>query len=51
MSFLEKMHAAARAHELQTSDPWLKPISEALEGVEGMSTVALLDIVALGTDR
>lgn len=45
MSFLEKMRAAAREHEAPPADPWLKPISDALRGVEAMSTVALLDLV------
>jgi hypothetical protein len=45
MSFIEKMQEAARQLEMPPPDPWLKTLRKALEGVEVMSTAALLDIV------
>jgi hypothetical protein len=45
MSFIERMREAAKQLEAPPPDPWLKPISAALKGVQAMSTVALLDIV------
>jgi hypothetical protein len=45
MSFIEKMREAAKQLDAPPPDPWLKPISAALKGVQAMSTVALLDIV------
>ena len=45
MSFVERMQEAIKQLEAPPPDPWLKPISAALKGVQAMSTVALLDIV------
>jgi hypothetical protein len=45
MSFIAKMQEAAKRFDAPPPDPWLKPISGALKGVQAMSTVALLDIV------
>ena len=45
MSFVERMQEAIKRLEAPPPDPWLKPISAALKGVQAMSTVALLDIV------
>ena len=45
MSFIERMQEAVKQLEASPPDPWLKPISAALKGVQAMSTVALLDIV------
>jgi hypothetical protein len=45
MSFIERMRQAAKEMEAPPPDPWKKTLSEALKGVEGMSTVCLLDIV------
>jgi hypothetical protein len=45
MSFIERMQEAVKQLEASPPDPWLKPISAALKGLQAMSTVALLDIV------
>jgi hypothetical protein len=45
MSFISKMLEAAKQFEAPPPDPWKKTLSEALQGVEGMSTVGLLDLV------
>lgn len=46
MSFIEKMREAARQFEAPLPpDPWQKRLEKALAGIEGMSTVALLDLV------
>jgi hypothetical protein len=45
MSFLGKMRASARELENPPPDPWLKTVKRAVEGVDAMSTVALLDLV------
>jgi hypothetical protein len=45
MSFIERMRQAAKEMEAPPPDPWKKTLSHALKGVEGMSSVALLDIV------
>jgi hypothetical protein len=46
MSFIEKMRQAAAAFEVaRAEDPWRKPLEKALEGMEAMSTAALLDVV------
>ena len=45
MSFIEKMRRAAKEMESPPPDPWKKMLSGALKGVQGMSTVALLDLV------
>ena len=45
MSFVERMQEAIKQLDAPPPDPWLKPISAALKGVQAMSTVALLDIV------
>ena len=45
MSFIEKMRQAAKELAAPPPDPWKKTLGEALRGVEGMSTVCLLDIV------
>ena len=45
MSFIERMREASERLDAPPPDPWLKPISAALKGVQAMSTVALLDIV------
>jgi hypothetical protein len=45
MSFIERMRHAAKEMAAPPPDPWKKTLSEALKGVEAMSTVALLDLV------
>jgi hypothetical protein len=45
MSFVEKMQEAAKEMAARPPDPWKKPLSDALKGVDAMSTVALLDLV------
>jgi hypothetical protein len=45
MSFVERMQEAIKQLEAPRQDPWLKPISSGVKGVQAMSTVALLDIV------
>jgi hypothetical protein len=45
MSFVEKMQEAAKEMEARPPDPWKKPLSDALKGVDAMSTVALLDLI------
>jgi len=45
MSFIERMMQVAREMEAPPPDPWKKTLSNALKGVEGMSTAALLDLV------
>jgi hypothetical protein len=46
MSFVEKMrHAAKELEARRPPDPWKKTLSDALKGVDAMSTVALLDMV------
>jgi hypothetical protein len=45
MSFLEKMRAAADQLDAPPPDPWRKTIAKAVDGVDAMSTVALLDLV------
>jgi hypothetical protein len=45
MSFIERMRQAAKEMEAPPPDPWKKRLGDTLKDVEGMSTVALLDIV------
>ncbi|WP_155255633.1 hypothetical protein [Bradyrhizobium elkanii] len=45
MSFLEEMRKAGRQLDALPPDPWRKIIAHAIDGVEAMSTVALLDLV------
>jgi hypothetical protein len=45
MSFISRMREAAKQFEGPPPDPWKKTLSEALKGVQGMSTVGLLDLV------
>jgi hypothetical protein len=45
MSFVEKMQEAAKRFDTPPPDPWKKTLSDALNGVDAMSTVALLDLV------
>jgi hypothetical protein len=45
MSFISRMREAARQLEASHRDPWQPRLKRALEGVEAMSTVALLDLV------
>jgi hypothetical protein len=45
MAFLDKVRQASQQLEMPPPDPWLKTLRKALEGVEVMSTAALLDIV------
>jgi hypothetical protein len=45
MAFLDKVRQATEQLDLPPPDPWLKTLRKALEGVEVMSTAALLDIV------
>jgi hypothetical protein len=45
MSFIERMRQVAKEFEAPPPDPWKKTLSGALKGVEGMSTICLLDIV------
>jgi hypothetical protein len=45
MSFISRMREVAKQLEAPPPDPWKKTLSDALKGVEGMSTVCLLDIV------
>lgn len=46
MSFLERMRQAAREAEASHRDPWQPRLKRALEGVEAMSTAALLDLLS-----
>jgi hypothetical protein len=48
MAFLDKVRQASQQLEMPPPDPWLKTLRKALEGVEVMSTAALLDIVDAG---
>src|SRR6185312_5445560 len=45
MSFISRMLEAAKQLDAPPPDPWKKTLSKALKGVEGMSTVGLLDLV------
>lgn len=45
MSFLEKMRAAGELPDTPPPDPWRKAIASAVDGVEAMSTAALLELV------
>ena len=45
MAFLDRMHEAARRAEAHRRDPWEPRLKRALEGVEAMSTTALLDLL------
>jgi hypothetical protein len=45
MSFLEKLRQAAEQLEAAPPDPWRKTIDKAVEGMDAMSTAALLDVV------
>ena len=45
MSFISRMLEAAKQLDAPPPDPWKKTLSKALRGVEGMSTVGLLDLV------
>jgi hypothetical protein len=45
MSFVSRMQEAARQAEALRRDPWEPRLRRALEGVEAMSSVALLDLV------
>jgi hypothetical protein len=45
MSFISRMLEAAKQLEAPPPDPWKKTLSDALKGVEAMSTAALLDLV------
>jgi hypothetical protein len=45
MSFISLMQEAARQEEVLPRDPWEPRLRMALEGVEAMSTAALLDLL------
>ncbi|WP_426437534.1 hypothetical protein [Bradyrhizobium genosp. P] len=45
MSFLKKLQEAGEQHNSPPPDPWRKIIANAVNGVEAMSTAALLDLV------
>jgi hypothetical protein len=45
MSFLEKIRDAGKQLDALTPDPWRKTIANAVDGVEAISTAALLDLV------
>lgn len=45
MSFIEKMRESAKQFAAPPPDPWRKIIEKGLEGMEAMSTAALLDLV------
>ena len=45
MAFLDKMREAERQAEATHRDPWHPRLKRALEGVEAMSTAALLDLL------
>jgi hypothetical protein len=45
MSFIEKMREIARQCDAPPPDPWRRAIANAVDGVEAMSTAALLDLV------
>lgn len=45
MSFLEKMRAADTQLDAPSPDPWRKTIASAVDGIEAMSTTALLELV------
>ena len=51
MSFTGKMREASQRSDVPPPDPWRKPLEEALRGVEGMSTAALLDVVGAPPER
>ena len=45
MSFLEKMRKVGKQFEAPPPDPWRKIIASAVNGVDAMSSTALLDLV------
>jgi hypothetical protein len=45
MSFISRMQEAARQAEALQRDPWERRLRRALEGVEAMSSAAILDLV------
>ena len=45
MAFLDKLRQAQRQAEATRRDPWHPRLKRALEGVEAMSTAALLDLL------
>jgi hypothetical protein len=45
MSWLSKLHQAARVLDVRQRDPWFGTLEAALQGVQAMSSSALLDIL------
>ncbi len=45
MSFISRMHEAARQAEARPRDQWEPRLRRAMDGVEAMSSAALLDLV------
>jgi hypothetical protein len=45
MAFIEKLREAQRAASAPPRDPWERALRRAMEGVQAMSTAALLDLV------
>jgi hypothetical protein len=45
MAWIDKLRAATPEPAAPPQDPWHRRLSKALEGVEAMSTVALLDLL------
>jgi hypothetical protein len=45
MSFISRMQEAVRQAEARQRDPWEPRLRRALQGVEAMSTAALLDLL------
>jgi hypothetical protein len=45
VAFIDKMRAAGRQLDATPSDPWRTIIEKTVDGMEAMSTAALLDLV------